>query len=76
MKKLKVFIPIILSMIIMLNLTSCFLILNDKKDNGQHRGWYKNQNNPHNPNKVIIIKQGNGNGNGNGHGNGHNNGKH
>ncbi len=34
-----------------------------RKDNGNHNGWYKNQNNPHNPNSTNP---------GNGHGNGKN----
>ncbi|MBA3681355.1 MAG: hypothetical protein H0W73_09355 [Bacteroidetes bacterium] len=37
-----------------------------RKDNGNHRGWYKNPNNPHHPATTNP-----GNGNGNGHGNGH-----
>ena len=65
MKAIKIILPLVLSMIIVLNLSSCFLVLNDKKDNGHHKGWYKNPNNPHHPNT---------NKNGNGHGNGH--GKH
>jgi len=31
----------------MLNLSSCVVYV--KKDNGKHKGWYKNPNNPHNP---------------------------
>jgi hypothetical protein len=59
MKKLKMIIPILLSMILVINLTSCFLIVNEKKDNGQHKGWYKNTNNPHN---ILTTKKGHGNG--------------
>lgn len=38
-----------------------------KKDNGNHYGWYKNPNNPHNPanngKTTIIIKENKGNDN-------------
>jgi hypothetical protein len=34
-----------------------------KKDNGKHKGWFKNPNNPHNP---AHTGKSNGNGNGNG----------
>ena len=29
-----------------------------KKDNGKHNGWYKNQNNPHNPNSTSPKNNG------------------
>jgi hypothetical protein len=33
-----------------ISLTSCaVLVPAPKKDNGKHKGWYKNSNNPHNP---------------------------
>ncbi len=60
MKILKAIIPILLSLVIILNLTSCFLVV--RQDNGKHKGWYKNPHNPHNPSKVTIIKPGNGHG--------------
>jgi len=52
-----------------------------KKDNGKHKGWYKNPNNPHHPSHnrggtVVVVNQNNGNpgnadaGNGNGNGKG------
>jgi hypothetical protein len=31
---------------ILLNTTSCVTV---RKDNGKHKGWFKNPNNPHNP---------------------------
>jgi hypothetical protein len=35
-----------------------------RKDNGKHKGWYKNPNNPHHPNSTKHSGQrGNGNGN-------------
>jgi hypothetical protein len=43
------------------SITSCLVIDNT----GGKRGWYKNPNNPHNPNST---NPGNGNGNGHGHG--------
>ena len=65
------------------SLTSCVVVppVAVKKDNGKHKGWYKNTNNPHNANttnpghtksiaKVDTKGKGNGNGNGKGHGNG------
>jgi hypothetical protein len=42
--------------------TSCVV----KKDNGKHKGWFKNSNNPHHP---ASTNPGKGNGNGNGKGN-------
>lgn len=50
-----------------------------KKDNGKHKGWYKNPKNPHHPSHssggtVVVVNQNNGNasqanaGNGNGKG--------
>jgi hypothetical protein len=48
-----------------------------KKDNGKHKGWYKNPNNPHNPahgsnTTVVVVEKHNEheNGQGNGHGKG------
>ena len=63
MKAIKTIIPIVISLIIILNLSSCFLIV--RRDNGKHSGWYKNPNNKHYPNNIIIIKPGKGKGNGN-----------
>lgn len=33
--------------ILVLSQTSC--LVTHKKDNGKHKGWYKNPNNPHHP---------------------------
>ncbi len=63
MKILKSLIPILLSMIIAINLTYCFLITNKdakRHDNGKHKGWHKE---PHKSKKIIIITP-----NGKGHG--------
>lgn len=48
----------------LLSITSCLVV---HETGGGKRGWYKNSNNPHNPNST---NPGNGNGNGKGHGNG------
>jgi hypothetical protein len=50
-----------------------------KKDNGKHKGWYKNPNNPHHPSHnrgstVVVVNQNNGNGSNAGGGNGNGNG--
>lgn len=34
--------------------TSCTVIT--PKNNGNHKGWYKNSNNPHNPNSTNTGK--------------------
>jgi hypothetical protein len=34
--------------------TSCFVVT--RKDNGKHKGWNKNTNNPHNPNTTNPGK--------------------
>ena len=41
----------------LINLNSCVVY---KKDNGKHKGWYKNKKNPHHPRhtkKVIVVKE-------------------
>jgi len=37
---------IVLSILFILSLTSCAVFV--KHDNGKHKGWYKNNKNPHN----------------------------
>ncbi|MES2733108.1 MAG: hypothetical protein V4714_15275 [Bacteroidota bacterium] len=43
-----------------------------KKDNGKHKGWYKNPHNPHHPSNntttVVVVENDNGHGHGHGHG--------
>jgi hypothetical protein len=34
-------------MFLLLGTQSCIVL--NKKDNGKHKGWYKNKKNPHNP---------------------------
>jgi hypothetical protein len=36
------------------SMTSCVVVA--KSDNGKHKGWYKNPNNPHNPNSMNPGK--------------------
>jgi len=38
---------LLLSTALVFNLTSCLVLV--PKDNGKHKGWYKNPKNPHNP---------------------------
>lgn len=39
-----------LSAFIAVSSTSCVRIGVTKKDNGKHKGWFKNRHNPHHPN--------------------------
>ena len=39
---------------LMLGASSCAVFV--KGDNGQHKGWYKNSNNPHHPNSTNPGK--------------------
>lgn len=82
MKDLKsILILLILSGLI----SSCarVVVVQGKHDNGKHKGWYKNENNPHNPMHAgnngksntpakngPSKSNGNGKGNSNGNGNG------
>lgn len=46
-------------------LSSCttMIVTTAKHDNGKHKGWYKNPNNPHNPaHNKTTVKTNNGNG--------------
>jgi hypothetical protein len=42
---------IVLSILFVLSLTSCYVQV--KKDNGNHKGWTKNPKNPHHPANVA-----------------------
>ncbi|MDP1800753.1 MAG: hypothetical protein Q8L81_05345 [Bacteroidota bacterium] len=44
------FISIIIFTVILISQTSCVSFYT--KDNGKHKGWYKNSNNPHHPNST------------------------
>lgn len=50
MKKVKIFMIFVLCTGLLLNATSCLVLVS--KDNGKHNGWYKNPNNPHHPNST------------------------
>ncbi|MES2589208.1 MAG: hypothetical protein V4622_09515 [Bacteroidota bacterium] len=72
MKKVAKLLSLVLFVGFLLNLQACVVV--HKKDNGKHKGWYKNKRNPHNPNtvkvkKVVVVKEKKGN-NGNGNGKG------
>lgn len=60
MKKMKITASFL---IISLLFSSCVMITT-KKDNGKHKGWYKNSNNPHNPAHENSGNNGNGKGKG------------
>jgi hypothetical protein len=45
----KMLLPLLLA-ILFVSGTSCMVKTTAKKDNGKHKGWYKNRHNPHNPN--------------------------
>lgn len=51
---MKTIVIMALGLFFLVNLTSCFVVL--EKDNGKHRGWYKNPNNPHHPNTTNPGK--------------------
>lgn len=47
MKNMKIFLALALTGAILLPLASCVVFV--RKDNGRHKGWHKNPNNPHHP---------------------------
>jgi hypothetical protein len=47
MKTIRTVVILLLCLGFLLSVNSCVVFL--RKDNGNHKGWYKNQNNPHNP---------------------------
>lgn len=66
MKTPKSIITIVLFSISLTTSTSCLVVhRTDSGNNGKHKGWYKNSNNPHHPNST---NPGNGNSNGKKHG--------
>jgi ABC-type oligopeptide transport system substrate-binding subunit len=54
MKKFKTLIALILCMGLLISSTSCSVHF--AKDNGKHKGWYKNSNNPHHVNTTNPGK--------------------
>jgi len=56
MRNIKIILASMLITGMMLSFTSCVIVV--RKDNGKHKGWYKNPNNPHHP--FHILKKSNG----------------
>lgn len=54
MKTFRVEFVIVLCLGILFSTTSCLVLV--EKDNGRHRGWHNNSNNPHNPNSTNPKK--------------------
>lgn len=53
MKTVKTFAALTFGIVILFG-TSCVVV--EKHDNGKHKGWYKNSNNPHHPNSTNPGK--------------------
>lgn len=50
------------ALLLSLNLSSCVVVQpHERHDNGLHKGWYKNPNNPHNPANGSTQKAATGN---------------
>jgi len=47
MKKISKLFVIVMCLSFLFYTTSCVVLV--PKDSGKHKGWYKNKNNPHNP---------------------------
>ncbi|MGZ4097916.1 MAG: hypothetical protein ACXVNM_03515 [Bacteroidia bacterium] len=58
MKSIKIVPIFLLSVLFLFGTTACLVV---RTDNGNHRGWYKNTNNPHNP---LSTNPGRGHGHG------------
>lgn len=54
MKPFKIITATTLFIVCLLSQTSCLIV--HETDNGTHKGWYKNTNNPHNPNTTNPGK--------------------
>ncbi|MCF8298754.1 MAG: hypothetical protein K9J13_14495 [Saprospiraceae bacterium] len=54
MKTIKIFTLTLLCIGLLFSTTSCSVLV--VKDNGKHKGWYKNTNNPHHPNTTNPGK--------------------
>jgi len=54
MKKYKSGIVLLLSAALLFGTSSCLVFV--KTDNGKHKGWFKNSNNPHHPNSTNPGK--------------------
>lgn len=49
MKLFKKLIIMTFCLVLLFSVTSCVVV---RKDNGKHRGWFKNRNNPHHPRTI------------------------
>ncbi len=47
---MKSIITLLTAVCLLIGTQSCVVVKTEKKDNGKHKGWYKNRHNPHNPN--------------------------
>ena len=66
MKIFKSLIALLIFSVVLTGFSSCLVLhTTESGNNGKHKGWYKNSNNPHNPN---TTNPGNGNSKGNKHG--------
>jgi hypothetical protein len=54
MKTLRTAIATGLCAMLLITATSCLVV--SRHDNGNHKGWYKNSNNPHHPNSTNPGK--------------------
>jgi hypothetical protein len=52
--KLEVVAILVFCLGLLFSTTSCAVFVND--NNGKHKGWYKNSNNPHHPNSTNPGK--------------------
>jgi hypothetical protein len=53
MKTFKTLAALLILTGLLFNNSSCVVV---KKDNGKHKGWFKNRNNPHHPNTTNPGK--------------------
>jgi len=57
MKRFKTIAILLLSLSLLYGTTSCVVRVNENhRNNGNHKGWYKNSNNPHHPNSTNPGK--------------------
>lgn len=54
---MKTALSLLLTFTILFSAASCLVLVNPKHDNGKHKGWYKNPNNPHNPAHASNPQQ-------------------
>ena len=61
-ERMKIFAALCLTVSLLLPAASCTVLV--KKDNGKHKGWFENKNNPYNPasSKTMSKEQQNQNG--------------